>query len=144
MFELYIEGGYIDTETMRRLFLSRAAEITLQNGADYFVVVRDNRIRDYDGKIGQREAKLDDVMLDRLKMAQKSYLTPLQLKHQLDRSNSGTIKIWNEVPQDAQFYNAAIISNKMLPKSKEITRKNTVERKWPHAVMLILVVLANL
>jgi len=143
-FELHIEGGYIDSEALRQFFLSRAAELTLQSGGKYFVVMRDNRVRDPDGKISQREAKLDDQMLERLKVSQSAYLTPIQLKHQLNLSNSGTIKIWSEVPPDGQFYDAELISQKMLPKAKEETRYRGKNRIWPKVTLTLLYLFAFL
>lgn len=143
-FELHIEAGFIDSETLRKLFLSRAAELTVQSGGKYFVVLRDNRVRDLDGKISEREAKLDDHMLEMLKVPQSTYLSPIQLKNQLELSNSGTIKVWNDVPPTWQFYDAALISQKMLPLAKEETRHVGKNRTLPKVTLTLLLLLAYL
>lgn len=128
VYELHVQGPYnVDAGTVRRFFLCRAAELTLQNGGKFFVLLRDKRERDEGTPLTQQIIDPKAAVLDRIGIPQAApylhnaspYLKHNELEKQLKFSNTGIIKICTEMPLDAPFYDATLISVKMLPGVKK-------------------------
>jgi len=124
LYELHIQGSYnIAPGTVRQFFLCRAAELTLQNGGKYFVILRDKREREKGVPTTQQILQNTDALING---QDKSYLYTFLNHHEVEKqlkySNTGIIKICAEMPLDAPFYDAGLISTKMLPGAKKVKR----------------------
>jgi len=139
LYELHIQGPYnVSAGLVREFFLCRAAELTLQNGGKFFVILRDKREREKGLPLSHKLVDPKDVLLDRIDIPFVPYLGHDELEKQLKFSNTGTIKICHEMPMDAPFYDAARISANILPNAQKVKRYDEHKPLFKRLIMEIV------
>ena len=123
-FEVSVQGGYhVGGQIVRKYFLCKSAEVTLQNGANYFMILRDERDKSKGVDILDPDATPRSVILGQLyEVEYSNFLVREEVQTYngaIRYSNIGTIKVLKEIPQEGEYYDAKLISEKITPKIRE-------------------------
>lgn len=117
-FEVTAQGGYhVSGQLVRKYFLCKAAEVTIEHGGRYFMILRDERDKSKGIDILDPETNPKSVLAGQLPAPYRSALPDTDAYDgSIKYSNTGTIRVLTEIPPEGEYYDAELISKKMSPK----------------------------